>query len=318
MNKTWAALKPGDSVEIIAPASAGFTSGDLQQAAEFLISLGLNPILPSELKKTSQWLIDNGSDPFCANTDEYRANHFYEACRNEKSQAIWCMRGGYGSSRLIPLLNPLPPPKTPKLFIGFSDITALHIFMNQKWGWPTIHGKCLFQFIHEPEKHEPSLIEMQQLIFGQPILNYDTLTPLNIQANIAQSITASMTGGNLCLVEHSIGTNWQIETKGKFLFLEDVRERGYRLDRSLEHLYQAGILTGIKALILGDFIPEKEKDGSDFCPYAIRRFAEKLQVPVISFPGMGHGLINHPMPIGTPATLTLGKEIRLSCESGAI
>lgn len=318
MKHYWQALKPGDTVEIVAPASGGFTDEEIQKSVALLTEFGLKARVPEPLKMNSEWLIANGFDPFCSHTDEFRAKHFYDACTYEDSQAIWCVRGGYGSTRILPALEKLSPPRKAKLFIGLSDITALHIFINQQWGWPTIHGKGISQFVRENEKHEPSLQEIKELIFGKKSLTYTDLIPLNSQAKNIQCLKSSVIGGNLCLLQHSIGTTWQVNTAQKFLFLEDVNVRGYSLDRALEHLYQAGILNNIQALILGDFIKGEEKDGQDLCHYAIKRFAEKLKIPVIALPGIGHGLISHPLPLGTQAELYLGDAPRLICDTGAL
>ncbi|MGE3920578.1 MAG: LD-carboxypeptidase [Gammaproteobacteria bacterium] len=123
-------LKLGDSVEIIAPASR-CTDQRLKDTMSLLTEWHLNPIISDTLF---------APDLLCANTDENRFNNLKKALFNPATKAIIIAKGGYGSIRLLSKLNELQPPKSNKIFVGMSDSISLQIFLQQKWGWPTIHG----------------------------------------------------------------------------------------------------------------------------------------------------------------------------------
>jgi muramoyltetrapeptide carboxypeptidase len=269
---------------------------------------------PDLLKLVQEF--DEKEGPFCSNDDEYRFNNLAKALLAEDSKAVWCIRGGYGSARIIPKLNNIAVPTNSKLFIGFSDITALHIFLNQQWGWCTVHGKVLQQF-SEQHCDEASKEQMKSLLYGTQQLIYNDLQPLNEAAKQRNlPITSTITGGNLCIVESSIGTSWQLEPTGKILFLEEENERGYRVDRSLEHLLQAGLLKGVEAIILGEFIGGEESNGCNLVQNALQRFALNLPIPVLSYNLIGHGTSNQPLPLGTKSTITFSNKINLTCDTG--
>lgn len=136
--------------------------------------------------------------------------------------------------------------------------------------------------------------------------------PLNTLAEKSHTLHASVTGGNLCLVQTSLGTNWQVDARKKILFLEEVGERGYRIDRMLEQLQQANVFKGTRAIIFGDFLEGEEPDGSSLVNPVLKRFAQRLDLPVIQIKGIGHGHVNFPLPLGTKATLQLGDDIKLT------
>ena len=291
-------LKAGDSVEIIAPASR-CTDKQLIDLSELLKSWDLNCIVDNDIF---------GNDLLCANTDEVRFRLLKNALQRSETKAIICARGGYGSLRLIPALSKVIPPKSPKLFVGMSDITALNLYLQQQWEWPTIHGAAtLDKFSTE------SIATLKSILFGEIEKIEFPGVALNEPATKNQLIEASITGGNLCLVQTSIGTVWQINGHNKIIFLEDVGERGYRCDRMLEHLSQAAIFKDAAAIIFGDFIGGEEPDGSSLIKPVLARFAESCSIPVIQVVGVGHDHTNFPLLLGTESTLQLGSNITLDC-----
>ncbi|ASQ46313.1 S66 peptidase family protein [Legionella clemsonensis] len=289
-------LKEGDYVEIIAPASR-CTDKHLITLKELLISWGLNCHIDDAIF---------GDDLLCANDDAHRFISLKKALESSQTKAIICARGGYGSLRLIPELTKLIRPESPKLFLGMSDITALLLFFERQWQWPSIHGALAV------DKFSPESIEaVKALLFG---LNETKLQgkPLNALAEKRITLNTSITGGNLSLVQASIGTNWQIDAKGKIVLLEEIAERGYRVDRMLTHLLQANVFNDAAAILFGDFIGGAEPDGSSLVQPVLERFAKACEVPVIQVPGIGHGFINFPVPLGTPVGLNLGQVIQLT------
>lgn len=300
----WENLKAQDIVDIIAPASfCPPPENSLPAVKDTLKEWGLVPRIAENIY---------GKDLLCANTDEQRFLFLKEALLNTESKAVWCLRGGYGCTRLIPFLKNINPPKHSKLFIGFSDITALHIFLQDQWGWATLHGPSARQ-VAIKDIHEDNIIEIKDFILGkQTSIEFNHLTPMNKLAEQNRTVTSVITGGNLCLVQTSIGTSWQINAAHKILFLEEVNERGYRVDRMLEHLEQAGIFNDVSAIIFGDFIGGKEVDGTNFVEPVLKRFAEQANFPVLRCLDIGHGKTNRPLPFGIPAKLGLGTEASLT------
>ena len=146
MNKqSWSYVQKNDIVDIIAPASNS-PFHKLEEGISWVESAGLIPRVPGDIIKT---------DVFFAAPLEIQLEHLKRALYSD-SKAIWCLRGGYGSMRLVPHLLKLRPPRKPKLLIGFSDITSLHLFFNQHWKWPTIHGRTISQmhpdFSNSPDR----------------------------------------------------------------------------------------------------------------------------------------------------------------------
>ena len=303
----WKFLEKNDVVDIIAPASHS-PLDRMQDGIRWIEDAGLIPHVPKDIVK---------NDIFFAAPLEIQLKHLKDAIYSD-SKAIWCLRGGYGSMRLIPHLLKLKPPKNPKLFVGFSDITSLHLFFNQQWKWPTIHGRTVSQL--SPElKNTADRKFLKEVIFGdQTEKVFKNLKALNESAKKDGSIKGTITGGNLRILQSSLGTSWELEAKGKILFIEDVAERGYSIDRMLEQMIQAKIIhKGLKAVVFGDFTDGKERDGKDHTLLALKRFAAKVDYPVLRGLPAGHGKkINYPIPFHTPSVLKLGENSHLSCTYG--
>ncbi len=305
--KSWSFLRPGDLVDVIAPASHA-PPEKLLPGVRWIHQLGLGARVPPDLIRP---------DVFFASPLEVQLSHLRAALLSE-SRAIWCLRGGYGSMRLIPHLIKQVPPKRPKLFIGFSDITALHLFFTQQWNWPVIHGRTISQ-MHPDLAHTPDRKLLADLILGRKGEHtFRGLIPMNAAARIRSEIQGTITGGNLRILQSSLGTSWELRARGKILFIEDVGERGYSVDRMLEQLIQAKIIDkGLKALVFGDFTEGREKDGTELVSLALERFAQRVPYPVLRGLPAGHDTeTNFPVPFNTPCLLTLGRSAKLSCSYG--
>lgn len=299
--KPWQPLKPGTIVDIIAP---GFATAkeDLATVYEVLNRWDLIPHIPEDIY---------GTDLICANSDAKRFSLLKYALFNQESKAIWSIKGGYGSARLIPDLNTLSPPAHVKLFMGFSDITALHLFLQKQWHWQTLHSAGPPRQATSELVDSGHIRELKNIIFGQQKnLQYD-LRPLNTAAQNYSIIEATITGGNLSLVQTSIGTPWQVDAVDKILFLEEVNERAYRIDRMLNHLKQANIFNNVKAILLGDFTGGQEANGTSLIEPVLSRFAAETSVPIFACPGIGHGKTNRSLPFGVKVKLQSGLEASL-------
>ena len=280
-------IQKGDVVDIIAPA--GFTGPDrLVKAVADLAKWGL----------TARTHIDFTSfHPYHSDEDEVRFNDLKNALFSD-AKIIWCLRGGYGSARLLEKLSKIKKPKTPKILIGYSDITALHLFLNQKWGWETIHGPMITSF-GDVRFEKKCLAEIKNLLLAGKEQKELKLTPLNPSAESLKTIiSGKLIGGNLSVVQSLIGTKYELKAKDKIIFLEDVNEKGYQVDRMLNQLCMGRAFINAKAIVLGDFTGGAEPSGENFVPFALTRFALMQKIPVFRSNEFGHGNINRPLICG--------------------
>lgn len=242
---------------------------------------------------------------FHSNTDEFRVNDLISAL-TDNSKVIWCIRGGKGNSRLIPLLEQrLPPTLNHKIFIGQSDITVLHLYLQYKYGWQTIHGSNLdyvgVGLYDQTVESRASLVALTDLIFNRiNLICLPLMTQFDDRAPVA-AIQSRIVGGNIELVETSLGTFWQVDTQDKILFLEGVGEAAWRTERSLEHMKHAGIFNSVKAVVFGDFT---SVDNYTLVEIVLKRFAQDVTFPVFKLSGVGHGPINYPVPLFAPAQIS--------------
>ena len=135
--------------------------------------------------------------------------------------------------------------------------------------------------------------------------------PLNAIAQNSIELEGIITGGNLSVIQTSLATNWQINANNKILFLEEINERGYRIDRMLQHLSQANIFQKVKAVLFGDFIGGTEPAGNSLIEPVLKRFAEVNNFPIFRCENIGHGKINRALPFGTSGEIKMEPEIKL-------
>lgn len=300
MTSIWPVLQAGDVVDIISP---GWKSpeDDCLKAKKAIEAMGYQPRMQA---------IDQ-AHPLFSDTDDARFLALKNALYAEDSKVIWCMQGGYGSARLMPELMKLEPPQEPKCVIGFSDITVLHLFLNQRWGWPTLHGPVLAH-VGNGRTAQKEVQELQQILSGdKQDFTFNSLQPLNEAAQQEGSVSAEVIGGNLSLVETSIGTDWECKPEGKILFIEEYDERAYRVDRLFVHLQQAGMLESVKAILLGDIVNHHPEE-NELLQQVIQEFAAQRNIPVLHFKDVGHGKINHAFPLNVSMDLVLGENASLS------
>ena len=297
-------LEPGDIVDVIAPGSR-CSDQSLAAGVAFLERLGLTPRVPRTLF---------GRELLCANTDAVRFAHLSRALAARDSRVLWCVRGGYGAIRLVDRLLKLAPPPRPKLLVGYSDATTLHYLLNERWGWPSLHGPLLDR-LGAAVADAPEVQELRALLLqGRPESVYSGLQPLNAAARRVRTLRARVFGGNLSVLQSLLGTPLQARAvrPRQILFLEDVGERGYRIDRMLEHLRQAGALRGVAALVFGTFTGGAEPDGRTRVPEVLERFAVAQSFPVLGGLTAGHGELQRPLFLHTRAQLTCGTRAQLT------
>lgn len=305
--KSWRPLVPGDTIDLVAP---GFrcTDEEFENALAFVKAWGYVPRYRKPMFSR---------DVLSSAPDTKRLEDLKRAIYAEDSKAIWCVRGGYGSIRLIPGLLRLKRPARSKLFVGLSDITTLHGFFNQVWQWSTIHGPTMDRLGRNttPLNH---LRELKRIVTGaQAEIVFPRLKPLNAAARRRGTIRAAVTGGNLITLQSSIGTSVEYSPKGQIVLLEDIGERGYRVDRVFEHFRQARIWTGVRAVVFGEFTGGREPDGGNLVPAVLQRFADSVSFPVFKGLVTGHGPIQRPVPFGPVGSLKLGERGELVLPTGA-
>lgn len=241
-------LFPGARVALAAPASA-VPEEKLQGALDLLHRLELQPVLYPSCDYANR-------DGYFAAADAQRAEDLNRAFADPGIDGIWCIRGGYGAHRILPLLDAETIRRNRKWFGGYSDVTALHTFLNQTCGLETYH--CTMPST-EPNPNEFTLHWLKKALFGG--LSGSIGNPADQPASplVPGRAQGRLCGGNLSLLAASLGTPWEIDTTGKLLFLEDIGEKTYRVDSMLTQLRNAGKLDACAGILLGawtDCVPE--------------------------------------------------------------
>jgi muramoyltetrapeptide carboxypeptidase len=278
-------LKIGDSIALIAPASPIENREGLYSGIAAIEKMGFRVHFSERIFQSNRYL---------AGSDEDRAEELMCAFENLDIQAVIGLRGGYGCSRLIPLLKEKRLRNSPKIFMGFSDLTTLHMFFNRQFGWITFHSSMaasLGKLSREQEAHLFSLLTDPNYC---PLLSFEQLETWKPGA--AEGI---LTGGCLSIIAAGIGTPYEIKTERKILFIEDLGEPPYRLDRMLTHLRLAGKMEKIAGLLLGDFLDCEPAQGGYTAQEVLRDVLSDLNIPILAGFPAGHGSSNWTIPFGT-------------------
>jgi muramoyltetrapeptide carboxypeptidase len=302
--KKWQALKKGDTIDLIAPSSAT-NPASVKQTIKALENFGF--------KVSTKYAKSQPTKLYYDNTDEYRANAFIGAMNDPDSKAVWAIKGGAGATRLLEKILKYSPPKITKPLIGFSDITALHNFVNSKWNIPSLHA-IVADYNSEVDKviganvnSKESLKTVVDILLAKndKLITYTGLSPMNTRAKEIKNIDTSLLGGNLTLIQSSIGTPFQPNLENKVLILEDIGNSAHQLERILDNVRYSNLLTGVKAIILGEFIytSHDTKQVTDMVDLVLQRFANALDIAVFRADFFGHSSINHPIPLNTNANI---------------
>ena len=304
---TWEPLQKGDLIDLVAPASP-YRSEDIQAIKNAIESYGFKVRTTYATQK-----IDTLNH---SNSDAERLKLLLKALRAKDSKAVWCIRGGEGSSNLLTHLMAAPIPEAPKPIIGFGDISGIHIFVNSKWNWSSIHG-VLAEFNQEvfhstkdllPINKETSIRSVIDLLSDSKRRVRYQLEPMNAPAQNSNPIKTRLIGGNLSLVSTSLDTPYHPTNRPHTLILEDIGDSPHQLERLLDQIAYSENIHQYDAIILGDFIKEYSgKPNSLVLQKQYNRvledFAKKTYLPVFRLNDFGAGPKNRPLPLNTEAQI---------------
>lgn len=289
-------LKPGDKIAIVAPARK-VSPAEMDVAISTLRSWGLQVVTGPHLF---------GENNQYSGTDEERADDLQMMLDDKDIRAIICARGGYGTVRIIDKLNFSAFEQHPKWIVGYSDITVLNSHIQTQFGIETLHATMPINF--SDKGTEAATDSLRKALFGES-LSY-TIDPyiLNQPGNVSGTIT----GGNLSILYSLTGTPSDIQTDDKILFIEDLDEYLYHVDRMMMNLKRSGKLSGIKALIVGGIT----KMNDNTVPFGrqaeqiISDYAREAGIPVcFNFPA-GH--------IADNRALIMGREVQLNIDANGV
>jgi len=285
---------PGSTIAIVAPAGPA-TEEQTRAVPALLAARGYQARLYPSCEARA-----GGPFGHLAGSDESRLADLHEAIADERNAAVWCLRGGYGSGRLLQHIDTALIRRHPKPLIGYSDITALHALW-QREGLLALHAPMpasdLVRAGHEADA-DAVFAWLQQGLPCGTLLVPELATPALHAPGVA---SGRLVGGNLTLVAALCGTPWQLDTRGAVLFIEDVSESLYRVDRLLLQLRHAGLLDAAAGFLLGSFAEDED-------PFAVVG-AELLPLcraqgkPLLGGWPAGHGVPNRPLPMGARVTL---------------
>ncbi len=235
-------LKVGDTIAIVAPA--GILQGrqaTIQKAQKLAESWGLKVVLGKN--------IYNQNNHF-AGTDNERCQDFQDALDDKSVKAIWAARGGYGSVRILDMLDFTEYKKHPKWIIGYSDITAFHNHIHNL-GFETLHAMMPTSLEEKPEEITETIASFKKALFGDN-LKYEIPSSTYNRTLSFKQIEGELIGGNLAILTSMLGSKSQLNTENKILFIEEIGEYKYSIDRMLQSLKRAGYFTKVNAVIVGD------------------------------------------------------------------
>ncbi|MCL1996692.1 MAG: LD-carboxypeptidase [Defluviitaleaceae bacterium] len=281
-------LKPGDKVGLIAPAGPLPKDAE-EQACRAIKKLKLVPVIGKYANQSTGYLAGN---------DHQRAWDFNNMFADNEIKGIICLKGGYGTIRILNKIDWSLPIKNPKVFVGYSDITALHIALNQRCGLVTYHGPmAAIELIKEID--EASFTSLENHIFGKKNDTYCfNLGEYPIKTIVKGSFSGRLTGGNLATIVSTLGTPYEINTVGAVLFLEDIDEPPYKIDRMITQMEQCGKFKELAGIVLGDFT---DADCNRLPIDHIAHIMESLGVPCVYGLPCGHTLPNITLPLGVTA-----------------
>ncbi len=281
-------LQPGSRVALVAPSGVLRREDDLDRALENVRSFGWVPVVGAHVRSQLGYL---------AGSDEERLQDINAALASDEIDAIWCVRGGYGSMRLLASLDYEALSRRPKPVIGFSDITALHSAIHSQCGIITFHAPTARVKLSPFSRASLTRALVEQTDSCGHAPGAHTLAP--------GCATGRLIGGNLALITALLGTPYAPQFDGAILVLEDIGEAIYRIDRMLTQLVLAGALESCVALVAGSFRPPLEEIATDNCTLheVLAQAATTAKIPCLAGAPFGHISDQWTIPLGAIAEL---------------
>ena len=293
-------LQAGDTIGLIAPSSP-IAEGKVEAGVKKLMEMGFKV----EIGKTAY-----SNYSYLAGDDELRAKEINDMFCNKDIDGIICLRGGYGTPRILNLLDYEMIKNNPKVFVGYSDITALHTAFNQLSDLVTFHGPMVASDM-SGNFSDFSRRSLLNTIFNEdfnPLIENESKGIVTINPGIAEG---PIIGGNLSLLVSTIGTPYEIDTKGKILFIEEIGEYTYKLDRMITQLKLSNKFEDVEGIILGNFnncVPEEEGE------FTLEELIDDLIKP-LNKPTISNLQAGHCEPV---ITIPFGVDTRLDATNGEI
>ena len=310
-------LKPGDTVGLITPSTYVSDPDTLATADRTVKYFGLKAKWGKNVRQR---------DGYLGGSVEQRLDDVHAMFRDPEINAVFAVRGGYGSAQLLDRIDYALIRSHPKIFLGYSDITALHLAINKKAGLVTFHGPVvLSRFTDYTQNYfRRALFETNPIGIVTNPPESSPLRPAHTLRTVRPgSARGPLIGGNLTLMSTTMGTPYEIETRGRILFLEDVDEEPYRIDRMLTQLRLAGKLDAAAGIIVGECADCRPKDykpsfNSTFSlGEIVDNILGSLKIPVLSGLTFGHTDDQVTLPEGVMATLDADKQ-QLIIEESAV
>jgi muramoyltetrapeptide carboxypeptidase len=294
-----AVLKKGDMIRAVAPASTERDPAALSKGLAKLRELGFNVSLGDCVRKLRTW-------GYLSGTDQQRAEELNEAFRGDNVDAVFCVRGGYGTPRILPYLDYDLIRSNPKIFLGYSDITTLHITMNQKSDLVTFHGPMIASDIGSEFTDYTEKWFLRATTSPEPLgeITNPIDGPIIKTINDGEA-SGKLVGGNLSLMVKTLGTTYEIDTKNKILFIEDTDNPPYGIDGNLTHLWLAHKLQDAAGIIVGEITKcePHEPEPSLTLWDVLKDRVGSTGKPAIYGLCCGHGTHHSTLPIGVEARL---------------
>ncbi|MGE5678949.1 MAG: S66 peptidase family protein [Pseudomonadota bacterium] len=304
------ALKPGDVIGLAAPASAVDKPGKVDAAVKKLEEFGFRVKVGRSCREKYGYL----SGP-----DEVRAEDINSMFADKEVDGIMCLRGGYGTPRILDRLDYDMIRKNPKVFVGYSDITAIHIALNQLCGLVTIHGPMPSSDMLEDFDDFSKCSLFRTIMSSEPLGELKNPPETDINTLVGGKCRGMIVGGNLSLIAATIGTPYEIDTRGKLLLLEEVDEEPYSIDRMLTQLRLSGKLRDCCGIILGDWrdCGAKDPERSLTLEEVFENDIKSLGKPAIYNFKAGHCKTKVTVPLGVDAVLDADR-VGLFIEKSAV
>jgi muramoyltetrapeptide carboxypeptidase len=284
-----AAIVKGDTIGVVSPSYAPKTAW-LQRGVRALERAGFNVLLDPEVEIAPR---------FTRAEDERRAENLMGMWLDPKVKAIIASTGGYGAVRLLPHLEPAVFRNNPKTLVGYSDITALHLWLMRRANLRTFHGPTVDDLV--PSLRDPTMASLITAL-TTPCPSKPIGRELS-RAVVPGRAVGRLVGGNLALVQQTIGTNYQIDLQGAILFVEETRDPMSFVDERLVHMRAAGLLEGVAGIVFGQLSLDRSEE-DEFEDFLLDLISD-LDVPVLmDFPA-GHDNPNLTIPLGTEVELVV-------------